>query len=119
MPDVKVAQQIAESQAAFGILFVILFLAVSAAVVYGYRDLKRENEENEAKLLSFYDEQKKESQAREQKLMEHLERTNESHERTSEALEKINFSLTALEVNMKQRFHEVETEIRYLKRSGE
>ncbi|GED14349.1 hypothetical protein [Aneurinibacillus migulanus] len=114
MPDVKVAQQIAESQAAFGILFVILFLVSITAVAFVFKDLKRENKEREQELKDLVAEQKQESKERELKLMDHLERTNDSHERTSETLEKIQHGLATLEASVKEMW----IEIKHLKRSG-
>ncbi|MED0704964.1 hypothetical protein [Aneurinibacillus aneurinilyticus] len=115
MPDVKTAQQIAESQYAFGILFVILFLVSITAVAFIFKDLKRENKEREQELKDLISEQKQESKEREAKLMAHLEKTNDSHERTSKTLEKIQHGLATLEVSVKEMW----VEIKQLKRSGE
>ncbi|CEH27996.1 hypothetical protein [Aneurinibacillus migulanus] len=112
MPDVKTAQQIAESQYAFGILFVVLFLVSITAVAFIFKDLKRENKEREQELKDLIAEQKQESKEREAKLMAHLEKTNEGYERTSETLEKIQHGLATLESNVK----DVWVEIKYLKR---
>lgn len=73
MPDVKTAQQITESQYAFGILFVILFLVAITAVAFIFKNLKRENKEREQELKDLVAEQKRESKEREAKLMAHLE----------------------------------------------
>lgn len=107
MPDVKTAQQITESQYVFGILFVLLFLAVSIATTKLFNDLRKENTKREKALHDIYDEHKRESREHEQKLMDHLERTNKAHERTSETLEKIQHGLVTLEVSVKEMWVEI------------
>ncbi|GED18236.1 hypothetical protein [Aneurinibacillus migulanus] len=108
MPDVKTAQQIAESQYAFGILFVVLFLISITAVAFVVKDLKKENESREADLKEFYKDQKTESQEREKKLMEHLERTTVAQEEMSRTLEKVQSGLKELSL-----------EVKYLKRGNQ
>jgi len=57
----------------------------------------QKNEQNETKIISLYETNEKKAQKREDKLMEHLERSNESQERTAKSSEGINDSLQSLE----------------------
>ncbi|MFD2613527.1 hypothetical protein [Paenibacillus gansuensis] len=104
MPDVKTAQSIAESQYVFAILFILLLFVVFAVTKKLLTSLQEENKEREKQLQAIYAEQKLESKEREQKLMDHLDRTGET-------LEKIQQGMVALEHNMQQNFKEVWSEL--------
>ncbi|MDV2883846.1 hypothetical protein RYX45_01540 [Alkalihalophilus pseudofirmus] len=67
--EYQVASEIAQSQYVFAILFILLAVGV-------FYEMRKEIRENRV-----------DSKKREQQLMEHLRRSNESQERTAEALE--------------------------------
>lgn len=100
MPDVKTAEQIAQSQYVFGILFILLFLLVIVGTRHFVIALQKKNDQREQELREWYAEQRRESREREQRLMQHLERTTET-------LEKIERSVVTLEHNTHQSFKEI------------
>lgn len=65
---VEQAERIATSQAAWAILFVLLFI-----IVIGY--LVRTSDKREKKLMDFHEQSKADSRERENRLMIHLEKT--------------------------------------------
>ena len=65
---VEQAERIATSQAVWAILFIILF-----GFVVGY--LIRTSEKREKKLMDFHEQSKAESNVREERLLNHLEKT--------------------------------------------
>lgn len=65
---VEQAERIATSQAAWAILFVLLFI-----IVIGY--LVRTSDKREKKLMDFHEQSKADSNKREDRLMTHLEKT--------------------------------------------
>ncbi|MEK4488021.1 hypothetical protein MHH81_21155 [Psychrobacillus sp. FSL H8-0484] len=87
------ATEIATSQVVWAILCIVL-----AAVVI--REMRVENIKRENNLINLYEEYRKESKIREQQLMAHLERSNESQEQTITVLQSINSTLDALEVRV-------------------
>ncbi|MDT0160248.1 hypothetical protein [Bacillus sp. AG4(2022)] len=89
MPEIKVAESIVSSEYAYAIMFVI--------VLYVFYKWINKN----------YDEHKADSKEREAKLMIHLEKSNETQEKTSRTLEKIEGSLTSLEKRMDEGFVDV------------
>lgn len=84
------ATEVATSQVVWAILCIIL-----AAVVI--REMRVENIKRENNLINLYEDYRKESKIREQQLMLHLERSNESQEQTIIVLQSINDTLDALE----------------------
>lgn len=66
--SVDEAERIATSQAVWAILFIMLFGAV---ILY----LIRTSEKREAKLMEFHEQSKNESNVREERLLNHLEKT--------------------------------------------
>jgi uncharacterized protein HemX len=110
--DVKTAEHIAQSQFVFGILFIMLLLGGITAAIWLFKNLRDENNEREKQLKQFYDDQKAESKEREQRLMEHLERTTEAQEEMARTLEKVQSGLSNLEINLK----ELSLEVKHLKR---
>lgn len=86
MELVIAAQEIATSQAAWAILFIVF----SAFVFIEMRNDNRRSREA--------------AETREEKLMEHLSRSNDSQEKTANALESINRTLNTLE----GRVHRIE-----------
>lgn len=95
------AQEIATSQVVWSILCIILAFVV-------IREMRKDNIKREADLIVLYEEQKTaakenfdeyrlETKQREEKLMSHLERSNESQEQTTAALQSINTTLFTLE----------------------
>lgn len=62
------AERIATSQVVWAILFIMLFGAVILYVI-------RTSEKREAKLMEFHEQSKGESNAREERLLNHLEKT--------------------------------------------
>lgn len=68
----------------------ILFLLLGGFIL---KKVYKKNEQNETKIITLYETNEKKAQKREDKLMEHLDRRNESQE----SLEGINDSLQSLE----------------------
>lgn len=62
------AERIAQSQVAWAVLFIFLFM-----VVIGY--LVRTSDKREKKLMDFHEQSKADSNKREERLMTHLEKT--------------------------------------------
>ncbi|KON87327.1 hypothetical protein AF332_11150 [Sporosarcina globispora] len=89
MPEFKIAESIVSSEYTFALLFII--------VLYVFYKWINKN----------YDEHKADSKERENKLMVHLEKSNETQERTSRTLEKIEGSLHSLEKRMDDGFNDV------------
>lgn len=88
--DLKLINQILESQ--FG--WAILCILISGFIL---KKVYQKNEQNETKIITLYEVNETKAQQREDKLMEHLERSNKSQERTAKSLEGINESLKLLE----------------------
>ena len=65
---IEYAERIAQSQVAWAILFILLF-----GFVIHY--LIKTSDKREAKLMDFHDQSKEESNKREDRLMNHLEKT--------------------------------------------
>lgn len=88
--EVTVVSEIANSQAVWAIVALILggFL---------YRKLYNDSTTREQRLINQEERYREESRQREMQLMEHLERSNDSQEKTAAALEGINNSLASLE----------------------
>ncbi|MGF9977350.1 BhlA/UviB family holin-like peptide [Viridibacillus arvi] len=84
------ATEIATSQVVWAILCIVLTVAV-------IREMRIENVKRETKLIDLYEDYRKESKIREQQLMAHLERSNDSQEQTLTALQSINSTLSTLE----------------------
>lgn len=89
MAELQIAESIVTSEYTFAILFLI--------VLYFFYKWINKN----------YDEHKADSKERENKLMAHLEKSNETQERTSRTLEKIEGSLHSLEKRMDDGFNDV------------
>lgn len=88
--DFNLINQILESQFGWAVLCILLCGFILKKVY-------QKNEQNETKIITLYEQNETKAQLREDKLMEHLERSNESQERTAESLEGINNSLQSLE----------------------
>lgn len=86
----ELVTEIAKSQVVWSILCILL----TAAVI---KEMRIENVTRETKLIDLYEDYRKESKLREQQLMAHLERSNESQEQTLTALQSINSTLATLE----------------------
>lgn len=84
------AHEIATSQVVWAILCIIL----AAAVI---REMRKENVKRESDLVGLYEDYRAESKQREEKLMDHLERSNESQEQTTTALQSVNVTLRTME----------------------
>lgn len=84
------ATEIATSQVVWSILCILLTVAV-------IREMRIENVKRETELIALYEDYRKESKIREQQLMSHLERSNDSQEQTITALQSINSTLATLE----------------------
>lgn len=65
---IKDAIEIAESQFTWEILFVLLFAIIVTFLI-------KTSSNREKKLMSFYEKSKEESQKREERLMQHLDKT--------------------------------------------
>ncbi|KIL45772.1 hypothetical protein [Jeotgalibacillus soli] len=86
----QIAHEVATSQVVWAILCISLaFLVI--------REMRKENLEREKQLQDLYKESRVESKEREMRLMEHLERSNESQEQTAEALKGIQNTLGTIE----------------------
>lgn len=91
--DVATAGQIATSQAVWAIVALLLGGAF-------FKKLYNDSSSRENRLIEQEQQYREESKEREKQLMQHLTRSNESHERTAAALEGMNKSLTSLEGRM-------------------
>lgn len=91
--DVATVGQIATSQAVWAI--VALLLGVTF-----FKKLYNDSTSRENRLIEQEQQYREESKEREKQLMQHLTRSNESHERTTAAMEGMNKSLTSLEGRM-------------------
>lgn len=90
MAEVTVLSEIATSQAVWAIVALIL-----AALLF--KKLYNDGATREQRLIDQEKQYRVESKEREKQLMQHLERSNESQEKTAEALTGINTSLSSLE----------------------
>ena len=88
--DVTLAEKIAQSPAVWAICCIAL-------TGFLLKKMFEKNEQREVKLMQYHEEYRTESKEREKELMLHLERSNESQERTAKALECMNASLSTLE----------------------
>lgn len=84
------AHEIATSQVVWAILCIIL----AASVI---REMRKENVKRENDLIGLYEDYRSESKQREDKLMDHLERSNDSQEQTTTALQSVNETLKTME----------------------
>lgn len=125
MPDMTIVQRVAESQYVFGILFIFLFLAATVAGTWLCKNLLKENDEREQKIIEMHEKRerdllninfdyRKESQGREKKLLEHLEKTTQVQTEMSRTIERVQGILSALELSVK----EARLEISYLKKGA-
>lgn len=85
--------EIATSQAVWAILCIMLAVMV-------IRELRKENIAREAVLATQHENFRVESALREEKLMQHLERSNESQEQTTSTLKTMSITLQTLEGRM-------------------
>lgn len=85
--------EIATSQVVWAILCIILAVGV-------IRELRKENVAREAEQSRQHEVYRVESQLREEKLMTHLERSNESQEKTTSTLQTMSITLQTLEGRM-------------------
>lgn len=88
--DIDMISNIATSPAVWAICCIVL-------VGFIIKKVYEKNDKQEERLMSVQDEYRKESREREGKLMEHLQRSDELHERTAIAVEGINTSLHNLD----------------------
>lgn len=91
--DVKTLSDIANSPAVWAICCIAL-------VGFILKKIYEKNDKQEERLTNLHDEYMAESKERENKLMEHLTRSDELHERQTSAIEGINKSLQSLEVRV-------------------
>lgn len=87
--DVATAGQVAQSPAVWALCCILL-------TGFIIKKMYEKNDQREDKLLQYHEEYRAESKEREGKLMDHLERSNESQERTSVALEGLNHAFAGL-----------------------
>lgn len=88
--DYQVVSELASSQVVWAILCVLLAVAV-------IREMRKESVRRENDLINLYEDHRKESKRREERLMDHLDRSNESQEQTTAALKSIQSTLTVME----------------------
>ncbi|MFA9457442.1 hypothetical protein ACERJO_11825 [Halalkalibacter sp. AB-rgal2] len=88
--EYQVVSEIATSQVVWAILCILLAIAV-------IREMRKENVRRETDLINLYEDHRRESKQREERLMDHLDRSNESQEQTAEALKSIRSTLTTME----------------------
>lgn len=107
MNEIGIAEQIASSQYVWAILFIVgIFVAYKATKNY-LVDIKQENAAREEEIKELYKEHRLEAKERERDLMNHLEKSNESQERTAQTLERIEKNLNHLEVKVDKGFNDV------------
>lgn len=106
---IKEAEAIANSQASWAVLFIILFLAmlyVARSILNNYAtrevQLTEENKQREDKLYQLYETERMTSEAREEKLMIQLEKSNEIQERTSLAITEVQKELGKMNDRMEK-----------------
>lgn len=88
--DISTASQIATSQAVWAIIALIIGGAF-------FKKLYNDSTTRENRLMEQEKQYREESKEREKQLMQHLSRSNDSQEKTAEALVGINKSLSSLE----------------------
>lgn len=104
--EYQVASEIATSQAVWAILCIVL-------AAYFIGETRKEKAVSEARLLKMHEQQRTESALREENLMEHLKRSNDSQAKTAETLEGIQVSI----VDMQNQMDRMEKRIDYVERS--
>lgn len=109
MIPIKEAEQIANSQATWAILFIVLFLIVLYVGNHMIKNfsnreskLTEENKLREEKLYELYEKERVTSEAREEKLMIQLEKSNEIQERTSLAITEVQKELGKMNDRMEK-----------------
>lgn len=121
MTMIQTAEKIASSQFVWAILCFIIAVAFYKIMMHVNKKAEdqakkydRESKKREQELKDFYAEQRKEykldkktAMERERQLMVHLERSNESQEKTANTLVKIEGSLHSLEKKMDSGFNDV------------
>ncbi|PPA72472.1 hypothetical protein [Jeotgalibacillus proteolyticus] len=86
----EIAQEIANSQAVWAFCCIIL----AAAVI---REMRKENIEREKELKESNSVARAEAQRREERLLNHLDRSNEIQQQTSTALQSIQRTMITIE----------------------
>ncbi|MFJ3387747.1 hypothetical protein [Lysinibacillus sp. NPDC086135] len=91
--DIKTLSDVANSPAVWAMCCIAL-------VGFILKKIYDKNDKQEERLTSLHDEYRSESKDRENKLMEHLSKSDALHERQTNAIEGINKSLQSLEVRV-------------------
>ncbi|WP_404407764.1 hypothetical protein [Jeotgalibacillus malaysiensis] len=86
----QLAQEIANSQAVWAVCCIIL----AAAVI---REMRKENVERERQLQTANDVARAEANRREERLLNHLDRSNEIQQETSRTLQSMQSTLVTVE----------------------
>lgn len=103
--DIATLEKIASSQYVWAILFIAaLFIAYKALKKY-ISELKSDSIKQQQMIIDLYESHKKESQLREKKLMEHLDRT-------AKTLDSIEKSISKLELGVEKGFSDVWSHIK-------
>jgi septal ring factor EnvC (AmiA/AmiB activator) len=111
MIDVQLLSDLASSETFFAVLFLAGLILVGRYVVANMKEVKEENAQRESQLIDIYKEQLEASATREGKLMSHLDKSNEQHEKVADTLKDIQVNLEKLEHRVEDNFHDVWKEL--------
>lgn len=111
MIDLQALGELASSETFFAVLFLAGLILVGRYVVQHIRETKEENSQRESQLIELYKEQLQTSATREEKLMTHLDKSNEQLEGVADTLKDIQGNLEKLEHRVENNFHDVWKEL--------
>lgn len=100
--EVQLLEGIVSSQYVWAILCLVIGVTYYRMMKSNATKMEEKNDKKEQDLQNFYAQEREESKERELNLMNHLERSNETHERTAETLNKIEESLHSLDSKMQK-----------------
>jgi predicted RNase H-like nuclease (RuvC/YqgF family) len=111
MIDVKMLSDLASSETLFAVLFLAGLVLVGRYVVQHIRNTEEKSAQRESQLIEIYKEQLDASATREEKLMSHLDKSNEQLEGVADTLKDIQGNLEKLEHRVESNFHDVWKEL--------
>lgn len=98
--EVSTIEKIVSSQYVWAILFLLTMVGAVRFLQWYIKNVKKDSERREAALINLYEQQRSDSQGRENKLMVHLEKTTTS-------LEGIEKNLSGLEMKLNQSLNDI------------
>lgn len=93
--ELTTLEKIATSQTVWSMVAMVLAIIGYKAIKTYIIELRKDSQEREDKLLELYEQQRTESNAREERLMTHLENTTQTLDAISDSLEKLEREFTA------------------------